>query len=184
MPRDCRVKKFTVIEHNVYRSTISDADFIACDGGATGSFSSDIGYYNNPIFGKHNSHQKGFVVASYVKTGDSSELAYPFENSGLPSGGDYTYQLNLQFYFTHEHTDPAYNAKDTILVQGTQIYDNNVNNGETSVPTKFSIIGGTGKYKNASGHVKFEDLGCEPLLGFPDFSVYKYKYDFKVYLHC
>ena len=182
MPHNCKVKKFTVIEHNVYRDAVISANFASCSGGSTGSFSYNAGNYVTPFFGKHDHHQKGFISGSYVKTGDTTELASPFEDSGLPSGGDFVYQLNLQFFFPHKHTHPPYNAKDTLLVQGQQIYDNNVDGGNTSVPTRFSIIGGTGKYRKASGHVKFEDLGCELLPGNPNESVFKYKYKFKVYL--
>lgn len=180
MPHDCKVKKFTIIEHDTTRSSFNSAEFSGCTG-TTGDFTHDTGFWNNLIYGKHDHHIVGFSNGSYVLTGTSGELIQGLENE-LPSGGDYVYQLTAQFFFPGKHTNPPYNAKDSITAQGIQVYDNNVNDGDLNVPLKLTITGGTGKYKHANGTVKLIALGCLPISETNPTLVAKYKYKFKVYL--
>lgn len=190
MPKDCKVKKFTVIEHDTLKSSTQVADFPSCEGTTGPSFTAETGYYNNKLYSKHEDHVVGFASGSYVKTGDSTELISGVDET-LPSGGDSSYQITTQFFFADHHDSdsdsdaeetPRYRTKDSIVVQGTQFYDNNYQNGEIAVPNKWAIVGGTGKYKRASGYVKHEELGCLPISEENQTLVSKYRYTFKVYL--
>lgn len=178
---NCKIKKFTIIEHDTLKYFTNQADFPSCNGSTGQVFTYDSGYYNNPIFNKHDHHKVGFSSGNYVKTGDSNELINGYETE-LPSGGNTSFLITTQFFFTHKHTNPPYNAKDSIIVQGTQFYDNNVNNGELSVSNKWAIVGGTGKYRNASGEVKIQELGCLPITEGSEQLVSKYKYKFRVHV--
>lgn len=179
--KDCKVKKFTVIEHDTVKTSTSVAEFFSCDEQEPQEFTAETSYYNNQLFNRHDNRVVGFTSGTSIKTGDSNEVLVNFEN-GLPSGGDFSYQITTQFFFSDKDDEPKYKAKDSIVVQGSQFYDNTYQNGELSVPTKWAIVGGTGKYKHATGRVKATELGCLPISEEDQRLISKYEYKFKVYL--
>lgn len=177
--KDCKKEKITVIEHDNLKYSTQSAYYAGCTGQFEREFTAETGYYCNPLYGKHDHHRVGFTTGSYVKTGDSNELVEGYETE-LPSGGNYNYLCTIQFHFTHKHDEQPYQTEDSIIAQGTEFYDDNVNGGELSIPNKWAIIGGTGKYRHATGEVKVTDLGCQPVSEGSEQLVAKYKY--KIYV--
>jgi hypothetical protein len=171
--------KITVYEHDFVKESEFSASYVPCEGETRQEFNGEQGYYNNSLYDNSGKKKLGFVHGQYIKTGDSSELVTDLETK-IGSGADYVYQCVAQFVLTSNTCKP-YEAKDSITAQGPLYYDNNINNGEISVPTKWAITGGTGKYKHASGEIDVKELGCQPISNCDSRLISKYKYKIRVH---
>lgn len=169
-------KKFTVIEHDFYKTVYSTGSYSPCEGENTQTFNYEQGYFNNSLYDKYENEKIGFSLGHFSLTGNSDELVNGLEKS-LGSGADIVYLNDVQFVFNHCDDNP-YNSEDSISVRGPLYYDYGFNEGEIAVPTKWSIIGGTGKYKKAHGEVHVTELGCSDIA---EGKIGKYEYKFHVY---
>ena len=176
--KTCHVKekKFTVIEHDFYKTVYSTGSYSPCEGENTQVFNYEQGYFNNSVYDKHDKEKVGFSMGFFSLVGNSDELVEGLEKS-LGSGADIVYMNYVQFVFSNCNCTP-YNNEDSISVRGPLYYDYGVNDGELAVPTKWPIVGGTGKYKNASGEVCITELGCGNT---NEGKVGKFEYKFHVY---
>nr|QKF94908.1 allene oxide cyclase superfamily protein [Fadolivirus 2] len=172
-------EKITVYEHDFVKVSDFQAYYVPCEGENNQEFNGEQGYYNNSLYDHNGKKKLGFVHGQYIKTGDSSELVTDLETK-IGSGADYAYQCISQFVLTSDNCKP-YEGKNSITAQGPLYYVNNINNGETSVPTRWAITGGTGKYKHASGEIEVKELGCQPISNCDSRLISKYKYKIRVY---